>query len=88
MAMHRLYDRILTLPVPTLAVQNGMTIAGGLLMSLVFDFRTMKDDPKNFVCLSEINIGISLSPGFSSIVKYSLDPQTSKVLVYGGRYNS
>jgi enoyl-CoA hydratase/carnithine racemase len=74
MMMHKVFDRVLTLPVPTLAVQNGMTIAGGLLLSLVFDFRTMKDEPKNFVCLSEINIGISLSPGFSSIVKYSLDP--------------
>ncbi len=88
MMMHKLFDRVLTLPVPTMAVQNGMTIAGGLLFSLVFDFRTMKEDPRNFVCLTEINIGISLSPGFAAIVKNSLDPQTSKVLVYGGRFNA
>jgi enoyl-CoA hydratase/carnithine racemase len=88
MSIHKLFDRILTLPVPTLAVKYGMSISGGLLISLVFDFRTMKDDPKNFVCISEINIGLSLTPGFSSIVKYSLDPQTSKILVYGGRFNS
>lgn len=74
MMMHKTFARFLTLPVPTMAVQNGMTIAGGLLFSLLFDFRTMKDDPKNFVCLSEINIGISLSPGLAAIVKNSLDP--------------
>jgi enoyl-CoA hydratase/carnithine racemase len=72
--LHKLFARVLTLPVPIMAVQNGMTIAGGLLLSLICDFSTMKDDPKNFVCLSEINIGISLSPGFGAIVKNSLDP--------------
>ena len=75
--MPKTFARFLTLPVPTMAVQNGINIAGGLLFSLLFDFRTMKDDPKNFVCLSEINIGISLSPGLAAIVKNSLDPQTS-----------
>ena len=45
MMMHKVFDRVLTLPVPTMAVQNGLTIAGGLLFSLVFDFRTMKETP-------------------------------------------
>ena len=49
---------------------NGMTIAGGLLFALMHDFRIMKDDGKAFVCLSEINIGVSLTPAFGAIVKY------------------
>jgi Delta3-Delta2-enoyl-CoA isomerase len=88
MQMHKVFDRILTMSIPTLCVQNGLTIAGGLLMSLMCDFRIMKDDPKNFVCLSEINIGISLSPGLGAIVKYQLDPQTARLLAFGGRHNA
>ncbi len=68
---------------------NGLTIAGGLLFSLMFDFRVMRDaGGKNFVCLSEINIGMGLTQALGAIVKYQLDPQTSRLLVYGGRYNA
>ena len=80
-------DRMLTIGVPTLCVMNGFTIAGGLLFALMHDFRIMKED-KNFVCLSEINIGVSLTPAFAAIVKYQLDPQTSRLLIYGGRYSA
>ena len=78
---------MLTIGVPTLCVMNGMTIAGGVLFSLMHDFRVMKDDPKSFTCLSEINIGMSLTPAFGAIVKYQLDPQVSRLMMYGGRFN-
>ncbi len=80
---------MLTLGIPTLCVMNGLTIAGGLLFALMFDFRLMKDDgDKNFVCLSEINIGVSLTPALGAMVKYQLDPQTARLLSFGGRYNA
>ena len=72
-----------------MCVMNGLTIAGGLLFALMFDFRVMyTGDDKNFVCLSEINIGISLTPALGAMVKYQLDPQTARLLSYGGRYNA
>ena len=83
-----MFDRVLTLGIPTLCVMNGMTIAGGLLFALMHDFRIMRDEKTNFVCLSEINIGVSLTPAFGAIVKYQLDPQTTRLLMYGGRYNA
>ena len=52
---------------------NGTTIAGGLLFALMHDFRTMKEE-RTFVCLSEINIGVSLTPAFAAMVKYQLNP--------------
>ncbi len=73
---------------PTLCIMNGLTIAGGLLFALMFDFRAIYNDDKNFVCLSEINIGISLTPALGAMVKYQLDPQTARLLSYGGRYNA
>lgn len=68
-----LFARFLTLSVPTMCVMNGHTIAGGLLLSLCHDFRIMRED-YGFICLSEINIGISLTPSFAAIVRNSLDP--------------
>jgi len=41
LAIQKLYDRILTFPMPTMCVMNGLTIAGGLLFALMFDFRVM-----------------------------------------------
>ncbi len=85
----QLFARMLTLGIPTICVMNGMTIAGVLLFALMHDFRIMRDDgDKSFVCLSEINVGISLPPGFAAIVKHQLDPQTSRLLMFGGRYNA
>ena len=56
---------------PTMCVLNGLTIAGGLLFALMSDFRVMQTlGDKNFVCLSEINIGISLTPALGAMVKY------------------
>jgi enoyl-CoA hydratase/carnithine racemase len=64
-----MFDRMLTLGIATLCVLNGMTIAGGLLFALMHDFRIMKEE-NTFTCLSEINIGLSLTPAFGAIVKY------------------
>ena len=82
-----MFRRMLTLGIPTLCVMNGLTIAGGLLFALMHDFRIMKED-KNFVCLSEINIGLSLPPAFATMVKYQLDPQATRLLMFGGRFNA
>ena len=73
LSIQGMFDRMLTLGIPTVCVMNGFTMAGGLLFALMHDFRIMKDE-KNFVCLSEINIGFSLPPAFASMVKYQLDP--------------
>jgi len=52
---------------------NGHTVAGGLLFALCHDFRIMKQGPF-ITCMSEINIGLPINPGYSAILKYQLDP--------------
>ena len=80
---------MLTLGIPTFCVMNGITMAGGLLFALVHDFRIMRDDGNiTFVSLSELNVGLSMTPGFAAIVKSLLIPQTSRLLMFGGRFNA
>ena len=54
---HKLYAKLLTLNVPTLAVVNGHAYAGGLLLAISHDFRIMQDAPKRKICLSELKLG-------------------------------
>ncbi|CDW85901.1 enoyl-hydratase [Stylonychia lemnae] len=85
--MQQVFNRFLTLEIPTMSVYNGSAIAGGLLLSLTHDFRIMNEN-RTYVCLSEINLGITINAGFASIVKNSLTPQAAKLLTYGGRFNA
>lgn len=49
---------------PTMCAFNGHALAGGLILGLVHDFRIMREE-KSFVCLAELNVGISLPPGYA-----------------------
>ena len=64
----KLLARILIFPMPTMCVFNGHAVAGGLILGLVHDFRIMREE-KAFVCLSELNIGITLPPGYAAVVR-------------------
>ena len=56
-----------------MAVLNGSAIAGGLLLGFCHDFRTMKHD-KAYVCLSEINLGMSIPTGMTSVIRNACSP--------------
>ena len=57
--------RFITFPMPTLAVMNGHTYAGGVFFALCHDVRIMSiESPRFRVCLSEINMGTTIpNPG-------------------------
>lgn len=82
-----MFDRFLTLEIPTMCVFNGHAIAGGLILGLVHDFRIMKEDKSN-ICLSEINYGGSLTPGYAKIIRNALEPKICRLLMFGGRFKS
>ena len=42
---------------PTMAIVSGHAFAGGMLLALAHDFRTMRSD-KGFMCLSELNLDL------------------------------
>jgi len=81
--MCKLYAKLIKLPMTTMVVMNGTTMAGGLILSLCHDFRVMIDSPKAKLCLTEINIGVPLSPGYAAVVQGTLDIQASRIMSLG-----
>jgi Delta3-Delta2-enoyl-CoA isomerase len=82
-----LLARLLTFPLPTIAVLSGHTYAGGVFLALAHDFRTMRAD-YGFVCLSEINLGFPIPCGYTDMLRATLPPNTVREMQYGGRYTA
>ena len=74
--------RLLTLNVPTMCILNGHTYAGGLIFALCHDFRTMLNTGGK-LCLSEINIGMTLPPAYNQICKSLMQKQIYRDMVMG-----
>ena len=83
----QMFDRILTMNVPTLAVWNGSAIAGGVFMSLCHDRIIMRDDPKMYAYLNELHIGISFCYGMAQIPVQTLGFSTARHLILGNKMN-
>lgn len=81
----RLFARLLTFPLPTMCVINGHAFAGGMMLALSHDYRTMRAD-RGYMCLSEINLNFPIPEAFGELVKVTLPPNTLREVMYGGRY--
>jgi enoyl-CoA hydratase/carnithine racemase len=53
-----LWRRVDRFPKPVIAALNGYALGGGLELALSCHFRILVDDPKTFVGLTELNLGI------------------------------
>lgn len=87
--VHRLFARVLSLPLVTVAALQGHTFAAGAMLSLAHDFRVMRAD-RGFWCLPEADINIPFTPGMSALIQARLAPQTAHEAMvtarrYGGR---
>jgi enoyl-CoA hydratase/carnithine racemase len=67
----RLFARLLTLPVPSVAAMNGHAFAAGGMLALAHDFRVMRAD-RGFFCLPEVDINIPLAPGMTALIQAKL----------------
>ena len=65
--MQGLLSRMLTFPVPTIAVLKGHVYAGGLILALCSDFRVMKADSGK-ICLSELAVGLAVPPAYNTLL--------------------
>lgn len=55
---HRVFNKLSSLPFPTIAVINGACLGGGLEFALSCTYRVVSDNPKTVLALPEVNLGI------------------------------
>jgi enoyl-CoA hydratase/carnithine racemase len=84
--VHHLFERVLALPVPTVAAVQGHCFAGGGMLALAHDFRVMRAD-RGFFCLPEVDINIPFSRGMSALIQGRLSKKTAhEAMTTGRRY--
>ncbi|MCU1657627.1 MAG: hypothetical protein JWO57_2283 [Pseudonocardiales bacterium] len=84
--VHHLLQRVLALPVPTIAAVQGHAFAGGGMLALAHDFRVMRAD-RGYFCLPEVDINIPFSRGMSALIQGRLSKKTAhEAMTTGRRY--
>eukprot|EP00922_Rhytidocystis_sp_ex-Travisia-forbesii_P045411 GHVS01067755.1.p1 GENE.GHVS01067755.1~~GHVS01067755.1.p1 ORF type:complete len:220 (+),score=32.78 GHVS01067755.1:156-815(+) len=72
LTFHKLLLRLLLFPVPTVAAINGHAFAGGAMLCMACDYRVMNAD-KGFLCVNEVDIGLTLTPGMYAVLRAKAD---------------
>ncbi len=83
--VHALFDRIESLPCPTLAMIHGVCVGGGLELALACRYRIASDDPTTRIGFPEVRLGIF--PGFGGTWRAlrTLGPLPAMDLMLTGR---
>ncbi|MCW1958762.1 MAG: enoyl-CoA hydratase-related protein [Mycobacterium sp.] len=74
--VQKLFARILTFPLPTLAAVNGHAFGAGAMLALAHDYRIMRSD-RGYYCFPEVDIRIPFTPGMAALIQAKLTPQTA-----------
>jgi enoyl-CoA hydratase/carnithine racemase len=82
--VHRLFARLLELPMPTVAALNGHAFAGGGMLALCHDHAVMRTG-RGYFCLPEVDLGMSFTPGMNLLIKERLPRATAHEAVLTGR---
>ncbi|TVY51293.1 Enoyl-CoA delta isomerase 1,peroxisomal [Lachnellula cervina] len=79
-SLFALFRRLLTYPMPTIALVNGHAFAGGFMLAMYHDYRIFNPS-RGFLCLNELDLGVPLRPAMSSIFRQKLTPSVYKPMV-------
>ncbi len=58
---------------PVIAAVNGGATAAGLILAMASDYRIVINNPKVKIGMTEIKLGMSLSPAMGNIMRFGLD---------------
>lgn len=79
-----LWHRLITYPMPTIALFNGHAFAGGLMLGMFHDYRLMNPH-KGFLCLNELDFGAELRPAMASVFRTKVSMSTFRNMVMESR---
>jgi enoyl-CoA hydratase/carnithine racemase len=65
--------KLFTCKKPVIAAINGGTTAAGMIYAMATDYRIAVNNPKIKVGMTEIKIGLSLSPSMGNVMRFGLD---------------
>ncbi|MDF0528972.1 enoyl-CoA hydratase/isomerase family protein [Tsukamurella sp. 8F] len=74
--VHRLYSRLLTMPMTTIAAVNGHAFGAGAMLALSCDAAVMRSD-RGFWCLPELGLKMSFTVGMASLLRTRMPYQTA-----------
>ncbi|KAI5865419.1 enoyl-CoA hydratase/isomerase family protein [Durotheca rogersii] len=83
-SLYPLFRRLLTYPMPTVALLNGHAFAGGIMLAMHHDYRVF-GAAKGYACVNELEFGVPLTPPMSAIFRLKLAPAAYRELVLEAR---
>jgi len=68
---NQLMKRLITFPIPVIAVINGHCFAGGMMLALCCDYRIMTDGTKRnaWMCMNEVHFGAPWPASFAALLR-------------------
>ena len=85
--LQRMWARMMSLPVPTIAALNGHAFAGGGMFALAHDHVLMRED-RGFWCVNELLLKMRFTPGMQALLSGRLPIQTARrAILTAHRFN-